>query len=116
MLSIDEAAQASGVTAHTLRYYEKAGVLPPVGRNAGGQRRYSDDDLGWIRFVSLLKSTGMALSDIRRFVAAERRGAAGRPEKLAILSAHKASIQAKMAEMAAFLENLDDKIRYYGER
>ena len=116
MHTIEQAAQQSGLTIHTLRYYEKAGILPRVDRNGGGHRRYSDSDLGWIEFVKLLKATGMALNDIRAFVEAERRGADGRAEKLALLEAHKRLVAAKVAEMQAFLRQLDTKIEYYGSK
>ncbi|WP_309665519.1 MerR family transcriptional regulator [Tabrizicola sp.] len=116
MYTIDQAAAQSGLTAHTLRYYEKAGILPSVGRNGGGHRRYSESDLGWIRFVSLLKATGMPLADIRAFVAAEKRGEAGRRSKIAVLQSHRARMTAAMAELGAFLEKIDQKIAYYGDK
>src|SRR5262245_1491766 len=116
MHSIEGAARHSGLSVYTLRYYEKAGILPEVGRNVGGHRRYSESDLGWIAFVKLLKATGMPLADIRAFVAAERMGRAGHAEKIRLLSDHKAQIGSKIAEMQSFLERLDQKIRYYEAR
>jgi DNA-binding transcriptional MerR regulator len=116
MHTIEQAAAQSGLTVHTLRYYEKVGILPLVGRNAGGHRRYSESDLGWIKFVSLLKATGMPLSDIRAFVAAEKRGAAGHSAKIDVLRRHRARMTAKITEMTSFLEKIDDKISYYGDK
>jgi DNA-binding transcriptional MerR regulator len=113
--TIEQAAAQAGLSVHTLRYYEKAGILPLVGRNAGGHRRYSEDDLGWIRFVSLLKSTGMPLAEIRAFVAAERRGTAGHAIKIEVLRAHRARMTADIAQMAEFLKKIDTKIAYHGE-
>ena len=60
-MTISEAAEASGLTAHTLRYYERAGLLDPVGREAGGRRRYSDRDLSRIAFLTKLRATGMPI-------------------------------------------------------
>jgi DNA-binding transcriptional MerR regulator len=116
MHTIEDTARRSGLSVHTLRYYEKAGILPKVGRNGGGHRRYSDNDLGWIGFVKMLKATGMALRDIRAFVAAEQRGKAGYAEKLRLLGAHKALMSSKIAEMQTLLERLDQKIAYYEAR
>ena len=56
-MTISEAAEASGLTAHTLRYYERAGLLEPVGREAGGRRRYDDADLTRIAFLTKLRAT-----------------------------------------------------------
>jgi DNA-binding transcriptional MerR regulator len=113
MHTIEQAAAQSGLTVHTLRYYEKVGVLPLVGRNAGGHRRYSESDLGWIKFVSLLKATGMPLSDIRAFVAAEKRGATGHIAKIDVLRRHRARMAAKITELTSFLDKVEEKISYY---
>jgi DNA-binding transcriptional MerR regulator len=58
-LTIADAAKASGITAHTLRYYEKAGLLEPIDRNGSGHRRYREGDLERIRFLTKLRATGM---------------------------------------------------------
>ena len=116
MYSIKQAAEICGITSHTLRYYERAKVLPMVGRNAGGHRRFSESDLGWIRFVTLLKSTGMSLSNIRDFVEAEQAGADGVPVKLRVLNDHRDYIDAQMKQMRTFRKKLDEKIAYYGNK
>ena len=116
MYAIEQAAAQSRLTVHTLRYYEKAGILPIVGRNGGGHRRYSESDLGWIRFVSLLKATGMPLADIRAFITAEKRGEAGRPAKINVLQSHRARMTTSLAEMTSFLEKIDQKIAYYEDK
>lgn len=116
MYTIEETAQRCGLTPHTLRYYEREGLLPPIGRNRGGQRRYSDGDLGWINFVMLLKATGMGLSRIRDFVAAEQQGPGGASTKIEILVEHQDHIRAQMEQMSQFLNKLEQKIQYYGGR
>lgn len=68
LLSIREASERSGLSAYTLRYYEKVGLLPPPKRNEGGQRYYTEGDIEFIRFLKSLKETGMSLEDINRFV------------------------------------------------
>ncbi len=64
-LTISDAARASGVTAHTLRYYERAGLLDPVDRAASGHRRYAEEDLARIGFLTRLRSTGMPIRRVR---------------------------------------------------
>src|SRR3989337_1942318 len=66
-ISIGEAAEVSGVTAHTLRYYERAGLMRPIEREGNGHRLYSDDDLGWIEVLTKLRKTGMPIRMMRRY-------------------------------------------------
>ena len=68
MYSIQEVCRKTGLTAHTLRYYEKEGLLTSVERSAGGFRQYSDEDLEWLGLICCLKNTGMSLQEIARFV------------------------------------------------
>lgn len=111
--SIDQAAQRTGLTAHTLRYYERVGLLEPVGRAASGHRRYTEDDLGWVTFLTLLRATGMSIRDMKEFIAITRAGDHTVPERLKILSDHREQLVAKMAADREHLERLDHKISIY---
>ena len=66
--SISEAAERFGITAHTLRFYDKEGLLPFVDRGAGGRRIFKDGDLGWLRIIECLKETGMPIRGIRNYL------------------------------------------------
>ena len=66
-MNISEIAERSGLSIHTLRYYEKEGLLTNISRNESGRRVYSDTDLQWLTWIQRLKSTGMRLDDIKRF-------------------------------------------------
>ena len=68
MYSIQEVSNKTGLTAHTLRYYEKEGLISGVERSQGGFRQYSDEDLEWLGLICCLKNTGMPLQEIARFV------------------------------------------------
>lgn len=68
MFTISEVAHKSGMSAYTLRYYEKIGLLPPSKRKNGGQRFYTETDIHFITFIKSLKQTGMSLEDINEFV------------------------------------------------
>ena len=76
-LSIDEVARRTGLTAHTLRYYERIGLIAPVGRAEGGQRRYAAADLAWIDFLLRLRTTRMPISQMQTFATHRRQHGAG---------------------------------------
>ena len=83
-LSIAEAAERTGLTAHTLRYYERDGLLlHSVERAPSGHRRYTDEDLRWIQMVTRLRATGMPIRDVRRYAALVRDGHGNEAERLA---------------------------------
>ncbi|MCL2894510.1 MerR family DNA-binding transcriptional regulator [Brenneria tiliae] len=64
-LSIDEVAKRTGLTAYTLRYYERIGLIAPVGRAAGGRRRYEASDMAWIEFLLRLRTTHMPIGKMQ---------------------------------------------------
>ena len=66
--SIGQVSQKMGLTAHTLRYYEKEGLLPFVKKNGAGLRVFSDNDLGWLELIECLKGTGMTLKGIKQYI------------------------------------------------
>ncbi|GAA2020288.1 MerR family transcriptional regulator [Nakamurella flavida] len=116
-LSIADAAARSGLTTHTLRYYERDGLLlEPVGRAAGGHRRYAERDLTWITLITRLRATGMPIRDIRAYAELVRAGAGTEPERLALLVAHRERVLAELAETTAHLSALDGKIALYRDR
>jgi DNA-binding transcriptional MerR regulator len=106
MLTIAEATEVSGLTAHTLRYYERAGLLEPR-RASNGHRRFTDDDLQRVHFVQKLRATGMPIRDVRRYFAAE-------PEqRLQILQEHRRRVVSDIEELTGALELIDYKIDLY---
>ena len=113
-LSIAEMAQRTGVTAHTLRYYERDGLLVrPVPRSASGHRRYADQDLGWIQMVTRLRATGMPIRDVRRYAALVRDGDGNEAERLGLLLAHREVVERQLAEVTGHLRAIDHKIALY---
>jgi len=77
-LSIDEVSRRTGLTAHTLRYYERIGLIAPVTRAAGGQRRYAAADLDWIAFLLRLRETRMPVARMQEFATLRSQGDAAR--------------------------------------
>jgi DNA-binding transcriptional MerR regulator len=116
-LSIAEAARRSGVSAHTLRYYERAGlVVTTVDRTAGGRRRYRQLDLDWIKVCTRLRATGMPIRAIRRYAELVSAGHGNEEERLALMTAHRADVLAKIAELRENLKAIDHKIDVYRGR
>jgi DNA-binding transcriptional MerR regulator len=111
--TIEHAAEITGVTAHTLRYYERIDLLRPVARAANGHRRYTDDDLGMVRFLCLLRSTGMPIREMTEFVELTRAGDHTIPRRIEVLHQHHDSLESRMKQDAAHLEALERKIRIY---
>ena len=112
-LPIAAVAQQTGLSAHTLRYYEKAGLVESVGRNAGGQRRYAAGDLDWLSFLLRLRTTGMSIADMQRFAELRRAGSATVPQRLELLREHAEAVQAHIQELQTNLRDLNAKIDHY---
>lgn len=115
-VSIAKAAEATGLSAHTLRYYERAGLLEPVDRNEGGHRRYRESDLELIRFLSKLRATGMPIRDVRRYAELMKAGDATNEERLALLEAHREAVVAELEAIAESLELVEWKIGVYRDK
>jgi len=116
-LSIAEAARRSGVTAHTLRYYERAGlVVTTVDRTSGGRRRYHQLDLAWITVCTKLRATGMPIRTIRHYAQLVAAGPGNEHERLALLEAHRVDVIAKLTEIQQNLTTIDHKIDVYRGR
>ena len=112
-LGINDAARHTGLSVDTLRYYERIGLLEPVGRLRGGHRRSHLDDLSRVGFLSCLRATGMSIGRLQIFTALSREGPGTVPQRLALLEAHKAEVRARIAELEASPTAIDHKIEHY---
>ena len=113
-MTIAEVAERTGLTAHTLRYYERAGLLLEVDRDvSSGHRRYSDRDIEWITLCTRLRSTGMPIRRIREYADLVRAGEGNEPERLAILEAHRREVIDRIAELESNLAKIDYKVDLY---
>lgn len=111
--TVGEAAKQMGVSASTLRYYDKEGLLPFVGRSDGGIRLFKDSDFEWLRIIECLKKTGMQLADIRQFVEMAMRGDETIPERLDLIMKQKEAVIRQISELNETLETLEFKEWYY---
>ena len=115
-VSIGRAAELTGLTADTLRYYERDGLmLHPVARSSTGHRRYTERDLEWVRMVTRLRSTGMPIRDVRRYTELVRTGSGNEDERLELLLAHRRLVLDQLAQVRGHLEAIDYKIALYEE-
>src|SRR3954452_8112909 len=98
-LTIAEAAERTGLSTHTLRYYERIGALrEPPERAASGHRRYTDRDLDWITLLTRLRATGMPIATMLRYAELAREGDATAAERKALLVAHRAEVVARLEQ------------------
>ena len=113
-MKIGELAKRSGLTAHTIRYYERIGLLPYADRNQSRHRDYDASILTWIEFLGRLKTTGMPIRDMLRYAALRERGVGGtEAERRELLERHREVVRAHVAELQACLLVLDTKIAGY---
>lgn len=112
-LTIAEVASLTGMSAHTLRYYERIGLLDPVARVHGGQRRYDARDRAWLAFLQRLRGTGMSIRDMQRFAELRREGDETIGARRALLEAHRDDVLERIAELQRELLTVTEKITHY---
>jgi DNA-binding transcriptional MerR regulator len=115
-MTVAEAAREAGVSAHTLRYYERAGLLAHVARNGSGHRRFTREDIEWVVMVTRLRATGMPIRAIREYAELVRAGEGNEAARLALLEAHRERVVAQLEAVQRNLELVDYKIGLYRER
>ena len=113
--TIDEAAQKMGISKHTLRYYEREGLLTPVKKLASGHRRYSDEDLGWVRTLQLLRGTGMPIREMKDFVDLTRAGDHTVADRVEVLQHYREELAARMEADVERMAFLNHKITIYSD-
>jgi DNA-binding transcriptional MerR regulator len=112
-LTIKEAAQFIGLTVHTLRYYERIGLLEPVSRKKGGHRQYLAEDLERLRFLSCLRKTGMPIRRLREYAALTQQGRKTLDARLEILETHKRDVQTRISELEEAVSTIDAKVQRF---
>ena len=112
-MKIGELARRSGLSVHTIRYYERIGLLPYADRDRSSQRNYDDAILTWIDFLDRLKATGMPIREMLRYAALRERGAGTEAERQKLLEQHRSRVREHLAELQDCLVVLDTKIAGY---
>lgn len=111
--TISEVVAVTGLTAHTLRWYERIGLMSHIDRSHTGQRRYTNRDLDWLDFVSKLRLTGMPVADMVRYAELVREGETTYSDRRELLEQTRRDVLARIAELHDTLSVLDRKISFY---
>jgi DNA-binding transcriptional MerR regulator len=113
--TISEVSAHTGLSVHTLRWYERIGLMPHIDRSHTGQRRYTNRDLDWLALVAKLRLTGMAVADMVRYADLVRQGDHTYAERHALLCATREEVRRRIAELRGTLTVLDFKIAIYAD-
>jgi len=112
-MNIQQFSKRTGLSAHTLRYYEKIGLLRDIGRNRSGHRWYSDRDLEWVEFIIRLKDMGAPLQDILLYADLRAQGDSTITQRKDILMRHAERVSERLLKEQEHLQKLQDKIAFY---
>lgn len=113
--TISEVVVLTGLTAHTLRWYERIGLMPHIDRSHTGQRRYRNRDLDWLDLVGKLRLTGMPVADMVRYAELVREGDHTYSERFELLKSTRQDVLSRIAELQDTLNVLDRKINFYAD-
>jgi DNA-binding transcriptional MerR regulator len=115
-LTIGQVVERTGLSVHTLRLYEREGLLTGnVSRSANGRRQYSEWDVQWLTNCVKFRASGMPLATIRRFAELVREGSGNEEERLTLLRRHRVHILDRLRELTDCLELIDTKVESYEE-
>jgi DNA-binding transcriptional MerR regulator len=113
MHSPGQTVQLTGLSLDTLRYYERIGLIEPVHRAVGGQRRYSEQDVEWLGILRCLRETGMPIAQMRAFAEQVRAGDAAIAQRLAVLEEHDRGVAEQIALLQRQRVRIREKIEHY---
>jgi len=112
-MKISEAAERSGLSIPTIRYYEKSALCPPIARGSDGTRRFTKEDVDWLTLLSSLRETGMPTSEMQEFAALYQKGNVTVPERKQRLLAHRRRLETRQAQLDRCKELLAFKLTRY---
>lgn len=115
-MTIAQVSQKYGVSADTLRYYERIGLIPPVHRSAGGIRDYDETDCGWVEFIKCMRAAGLPIEALIEYVALFQQGDDTLCARKALLLEQREQLAQRIADLQAVLDRLNRKIQVYDEK
>jgi DNA-binding transcriptional MerR regulator len=115
-VNIREFAEHTGLTAHTLRYYERAGLMGDVARDENGHRVYGPQDSQWVSFLHHLRETGMSIREMERYCALRAEGESTLAQRLALLERHAEQLAQHLREQHEHLAKLRETMGAYQAR
>ncbi len=113
--SIGQVAKKLGLTTHTIRYYDKEGLLPFVRKGSSGARVFLDEDVDWLLIVECLKGTGMPLKEIKKYIQLCQQGDQTLQTRLEMFKKQKVKIEEQMVILNQYMEKINFKIAYYDD-
>ena len=111
--TIGQVAEKTGLSVHTLRYYEKEGLLPFIKKNSAGLRVFSDSDLGWLELIECLKATGLHLKGIKQYIDWYIEGDSTLQQHIDMFKQQKIRIEQQRAELQKLFFKKKKKIELY---
>ena len=115
-MTIAEVSRTYDLSADTLRYYERIGLIPPVHRSAGGIRDYDETDCGWVEFIKCMRAAGLPIEALIEYVALFQQGDDTLCARKALLLEQREQLAQRIADLQAVLDRLDRKIQVYDEK
>ena len=112
-LTIQEASRVTGLSPHTLRYYERIGLIHPIDREENTRRQYTADDVGWIDFLTKLRATGISIKDMQTYAELQRQGDETLPQRVEMLKALRDQVEERISELNEHLKLVYYKIEIY---
>ncbi|OHY75297.1 MerR family transcriptional regulator [Priestia aryabhattai] len=113
LFSIQQVASMTGLSTHTLRYYEKIGLIKNVQRAQTGYRQYTDVDLAWIQFLIRLRVTGMPMLKMKQFSDLRQKGDSTITARKELLEEHYKDVLGKIEELELNSQRIEGKIAHY---
>ncbi|CDE10131.1 putative uncharacterized protein [Clostridium sp. CAG:354] len=114
-MTISEVSKKYNITADTIRYYEKEGLIPTVPRNKNGIRDFDENSCGWIEFIKCMRSAGLEIETLKRYVSLFRQGTKTVKERKILLEEQREKLLKKQEDIKATLDRLNYKIEKYEE-
>lgn len=114
-MTISEVAKKYNLSADTIRYYERIGLIPRVNRNASGIRNFTENDCGWVEFIKCMRGAGLPIEALIDYVALFQQGDITVEARKTILVEQRDVLVERMKEMQSTLERLNQKIEHYEE-
>jgi DNA-binding transcriptional MerR regulator len=113
LYTVKQVAELFGVSPHTIRYYDNAGLFPDLERGENGERLFSQEQLDWLRVVMCMRKTGLSIAGIRHYIALSEQGSATLRERYQIILKQKEKARAELEECKKKIEVLEHKERWY---
>ena len=115
-MTISEVSEKYGLSADTLRYYEKAGLIPPVNRKENGIRDYTPEDCGWVEFIKCMREAGLSIEVLTEYIALYAKGNRTLQKRKNLLVSERDRLKERIEQMQKTLERLNYKISVYDKK